>query len=86
MSLPGKPTVTGTRRSPSHYGLSLGSTLSIAAIPKVSREAIQAIRSVAWLLDEIEEDAVALMAQEVVNTQLSYCYDTLFTFTFTLNT
>ena len=53
----------------------------IAAIPKVPREAIQAIRSVTWLLDEIEEDAVALTAREAVNTQLGYMNKELRTIT-----
>ncbi|KAF8808246.1 hypothetical protein BYT27DRAFT_7210952 [Phlegmacium glaucopus] len=61
------------------------STLSAAlfqiAATKIPREAAQAIRSVAWLLDEMEEDAVAATARDAVNTQLSYMNDELRTLT-----
>ncbi|KAF8816722.1 hypothetical protein BYT27DRAFT_7181599 [Phlegmacium glaucopus] len=44
----------------------------ISALAKIPREVMQAIRSVAWLLDEVEEDAVAATAREAVNSQLDY--------------
>ncbi|KAF8800030.1 hypothetical protein BYT27DRAFT_7217361 [Phlegmacium glaucopus] len=53
----------------------------IAATAKIPREAAQAIRSVAWLLDEMEEDAVAATARDAVNSQLSYMNNELRTLT-----
>jgi len=49
----------------------------ISAIAKVPREAIQAIHSVAWLLDEMEEDTVAAMARDAMNAQLGYMNEEL---------
>ncbi|KAF8815584.1 hypothetical protein BYT27DRAFT_7052349, partial [Phlegmacium glaucopus] len=53
----------------------------ISALNKIPREIVQAIRSVAWLLDELEEDAVAATARDAVNSQLSYMNDELKTMT-----
>ena len=53
----------------------------ISALAKIPREVVQAICSVAWLLDEIEGDAVAATAQDAVNSQLSYMNDELKTMT-----
>ncbi|KAF8808374.1 hypothetical protein BYT27DRAFT_7096916, partial [Phlegmacium glaucopus] len=44
----------------------------ISSLVKLPRETVQAIRSVAWLLDEVEGDAVAATAREAVNRQLEY--------------
>ena len=57
---------------------SLSSVLfQILALAKIPREVVQAILSVAWLLDEIEGDAVASTAWDAVNCQLSYMNDEL---------
>ena len=61
---------------------SLSSALfQISALAKIPREVVQAIRSVAWLLDEVEGDAVAATARDAVNSQLSYMNDELKTMT-----
>ena len=61
---------------------SLSSTLfQISALAKIPREVVQAIHSVAWLLDEIEGDTVAATACDAVNSQLSYMNDKLKTIT-----
>ena len=49
----------------------------ISAIAKVLREVIQAIRSLAWLLDEMEEDTMASTARDAVNAQLEYMNEEL---------
>ncbi|KAF8802024.1 hypothetical protein BYT27DRAFT_7215721 [Phlegmacium glaucopus] len=49
----------------------------ISASAKIPREVVQSIRSVAWLLDEVEEDAVAATARDAVNAQLEYMNDEL---------
>ena len=57
---------------------SLSSALfQISALAKIPREVVQAIQSVVWLLDEIEGDAVASTAWDMVNCQLSYMNDEL---------
>ena len=57
---------------------SLSSVLfQISALAKIPREVVQAICSVAWLLDEVEGDAVAATAQDAVTCQLSYMNDEL---------
>jgi len=44
----------------------------IAAIDKIPKEAVQAIRSATYLLDEMDEGAIASMARDAVNDQLTY--------------
>ncbi|KAF8813530.1 hypothetical protein BYT27DRAFT_7251054 [Phlegmacium glaucopus] len=66
---------------------SLASALfQIAALDKILREAGQAIRAVAYLLDKIEEAAIAATAREAVNDQLTYMNDKLKTMTDHLGT
>ncbi|KAF8813547.1 hypothetical protein BYT27DRAFT_7084352 [Phlegmacium glaucopus] len=60
----------------------LAATLfQIAALDKIPREAMQAIRAAAYLLEEIEETAIAATAREAVNDQLTYMNDELKTMT-----
>ncbi|KAF8810026.1 hypothetical protein BYT27DRAFT_7222087 [Phlegmacium glaucopus] len=55
---------------------SLAATLfQIAALDKIPREAMQAIRAVAYLLEEIEETAIAATAREAVNDELKTMTD-----------
>jgi len=49
----------------------------IAAIDKIPKEAAQAIRAVAYLLDKMDEGAIASTAREAVNDQLLYMNDEL---------
>ncbi|KAF8805473.1 hypothetical protein BYT27DRAFT_7104439, partial [Phlegmacium glaucopus] len=58
----------------------------VAALDKIPREVAQAIRAAAYLLDEIEEGAIAAMAREAVNDQLTYMNDELKTLTDHLGT
>ncbi|KAF8807108.1 hypothetical protein BYT27DRAFT_7287771 [Phlegmacium glaucopus] len=53
----------------------------ISAMARIPKEVMQVIRSVAWLLDEVEEDTVAATARDAVNSQLEYMNDELKTLT-----
>jgi len=56
----------------------LAATLhQIAALDKIPREAVQAIRAAAYLLDEMDKAAIASTARDVVNDQLTYMNEEL---------
>ncbi|KAF8797817.1 hypothetical protein BYT27DRAFT_7039091, partial [Phlegmacium glaucopus] len=60
----------------------LAATLhQIAALGKIPLEVVQAIRAAAFLLDEMDEDAIAATARDAVNDQLTYMNDELRTMT-----
>ncbi|KAF8799553.1 hypothetical protein BYT27DRAFT_7016494, partial [Phlegmacium glaucopus] len=60
----------------------LAATLhQIAAIDKIPREAVEAIQAAAYMLDEMEEEAIAAKARDAVNDQLAYMNDELKTLT-----
>ncbi|KAF8810221.1 hypothetical protein BYT27DRAFT_7043804, partial [Phlegmacium glaucopus] len=60
----------------------LAATLhQIAAIDKIPREVVEAIQAAAYMLDEMEEEAIAAKARDAVNDQLAYMNDELKTLT-----
>ncbi|KAF8802345.1 hypothetical protein BYT27DRAFT_7341436 [Phlegmacium glaucopus] len=73
-------------RHPVTTGLLASALFQIVALDKIPREAGQAIRAAAYLLDEIEEAAIAATAREAVNDQLTYMNDELKTMTDHLGT
>ncbi|KAF8811065.1 hypothetical protein BYT27DRAFT_7221740 [Phlegmacium glaucopus] len=68
----GHPVTTATLAATLHQ---------IAALGKIPLEAVQAIRAAAFLLDELDEGAIAATAREAVNDQLTYMNDELRTMT-----
>ncbi|KAF8801938.1 hypothetical protein BYT27DRAFT_7044513, partial [Phlegmacium glaucopus] len=68
----GHPVTTATLAATLHQ---------IAALGKIPLEAVQAIRAAAFLLDELDEGAIAATAREAVNNQLTYMNNELRTMT-----
>ncbi|KAF8817021.1 hypothetical protein BYT27DRAFT_6955985, partial [Phlegmacium glaucopus] len=68
----GHPVTTATLAATLHQ---------IAAIERIPREAVEAIRAAAYMLDELDEGAIAATARDAVNDQLAYMNDELKTLT-----
>ncbi|KAF8817130.1 hypothetical protein BYT27DRAFT_7043750, partial [Phlegmacium glaucopus] len=64
----GHPVTTATLAATLHQ---------IAAIERIPREAVEAIRAAAYMLDELDEGAIAATARDAVNDQLAYMNDEL---------